>query len=104
MGALADHVQELRRTMGRPGNKLLICPPHLAEQIEEHLAAEGLLTGVRVWPSKLLEGRDQVLLMDEPTTPCPQCGKSVPEDSLWLLRQKLYCSQECAQRAQGARL
>lgn len=30
---------------------------------------------------------------------CPKCGEDVPEDSIWLLRLRFYCSERCVRLA-----
>lgn len=33
---------------------------------------------------------------------CPACTNHVPDDTIWVARNKFYCSEECAKRSYGA--
>lgn len=33
------------------------------------------------------------------TGPCPECGGKLPDDTIWFVGTKLYCSEKCARAA-----
>lgn len=28
--------------------------------------------------------------------PCPECGNRLPDETVWIVRGKFYCSERCA--------